>query len=257
MNSKNYLNFLPSIFAVVVAVVVWQITVTTLQIPIYELPAPSDILAAFYVPHMDWLANLWATSFETVAGFGLSILIGIPLAIALSFSIWFNRTVYPLIIALQVIPKVALAPIIFLILGFGVFPRVVITFMVAFFPVVIDTMTGLGSLEPDYVDLFKSLGSSKLQIFTMARLPNAMPSIFSGLKIAITLALIGAVVAEFVQANSGLGYLLLNALQFGNSPEAWAALVSLGILGGVLFMIFEGLERLTTGWYIKSRQNRL
>lgn len=186
----------------------------------------------------------------------MAAVIGIPLAIALMYSVWFNRVAYPIILLFQVIPKVALAPLIFLLMNFGLIPRIIVTFLVAFFPIIIDTLAGLNSLEPDYVDLLRSVGANNYQIFTLARLHNAFPQIFAGLKVSITLALIGAIVAEFVQSNSGLGYILLEAMANGSTVTAFGAIVLLAIMGVGLYLIFVVLERMTTGWYIRSKAVR-
>lgn len=241
---------------VVLFIVAWQVYVVVFRIPSYLIPTPVSIFYTLISPSHAWLSNSWTTFYETVAGFALAAVIGLPLSIGLMYSTWFSRVAYPIILFFQVIPKIALAPLIFILMGFGIIPRIVVTFLVAFFPIIIDTLAGLNSLEPDYVDLLRSLGSSNYQIFTMARLQNALPQMFSGFKVSITLALVGAVVAEFVQANSGLGYILLEAMSFGSSVTAFASIVLLSIIGVGLFLIFVILERLTTGWYVRSKAVR-
>ena len=256
MNYRLVLNYLPSAVVVILFLIAWQAYVVLFHVPSFLLPPPTSIATILASPSGDWFGNSWTTLYETIAGFVMAAVIGIPLAIALMYSVWFNRVAYPIILLFQVIPKVALAPLIFLLMNFGLIPRIIVTFLVAFFPIIIDTLAGLNSLEPDYVDLLRSVGANNYQIFTLARLHNAFPQIFAGLKVSITLALIGAIVAEFVQSNSGLGYILLEAMANGSTVTAFGAIVLLAIMGVGLYLIFVVLERMTTGWYIRSKAVR-
>lgn len=252
--ASRYTELYSPIVALILIILAWQEVVTYFHVPTYALPSPYLITLAIVSPKINWVQAIWSTLAETIGGFVLSIVFGMPVAILSVYSTWFRRTVYPLIVAIQVVPKVGLAPILFIVMGFGFVPRAVITFLVAFFPVIINTADGLNALDLDSVYLMRSLGASQFQLFSMARLPNALPQIFTGLKVAITLALVGAVVAEFVQANSGLGYELLNALFVLNTIQAFAALVILSILGGLLFLVFVVLERYSISWYRKSKE---
>jgi NitT/TauT family transport system permease protein len=256
LRRDRILDVIVPIATVFVAIVIWQEVTQIFKIPLFILPSPLNILNALTSHSFNWVGDSWSTTYETVAGFILAAAVGIPLAIALVYSQWLSRVMYPVILFFQVVPKVALAPIIFVMIGFGFFPRVVIVFLIVFFPIVIDTMAGLRALDPIYVDLMRSLGFSNFHIFIKARLPNSLPFIFSGFKIAITLALIGAVVAEFVQANVGLGNILLSSMTTGQTPATFASVFLLSIIGAILYLVFSGLERVMSGWYIRSKQVR-
>jgi len=257
LQRSSITQFLPSIGAIVAAVIVWQAAVALLSIPAYLLPSPSDIFATLVSSNIDWATNTWVTFYESALGFLLSAAIGVPLSIAMVYSTWLNKTLSPLILAMQIVPKVAIAPILVILFGFGDLPRVLVAFLVAFFPVIIDTTAGLNALDPDYIDLLRSLGSSEVQTFLIARIPNALPSILNGFKVSITLALIGAIVAEFVQANNGLGYILLTSLLQLGTRIAFASLLLLTVMGFGLYLILLLVERFTIPWYVHSKQVRV
>jgi NitT/TauT family transport system permease protein len=244
---------MPSFFVIVAMIAAWQILETFIGIPIYLLPSPYEIMRALVSSNTNWLLNIWITMSETLGGFLLSIAVGLPLGLLLVSSRAVYKTLYPLIVAFQVLPRVAIAPIVFLVIGFGGLPIIIIAFMTAFFPVLLDTLLGLRALDPNYEDLLRSLGATKWQIFSTARLPYAMPYIFNGLKIAMTFSLIGAIVAEFVQSDAGLGYVLLLGLQNLGTPTAFAALTLLTIMGLGLYVATLASERAAIPWYTRSK----
>ena len=186
---------------------------------------------------------------RTVAyGFAASIIISLPLAVLLTSSRYVSATIYPLLVFTQSIPKVALAPILVVMLGASELPRVIVTFLVAFFPLVIAVAVGLLSVPADLVELGRSYKASKLQELLRIRLPYAIPFVFSGLKVAIALSVVGAVVGEFVNADQGLGYLIVSATAFFRTPVAFGALILLSVLGVVLFQIVVIVERVFFPW---------
>ncbi len=233
-NLEPILNLLPALLTIAILIALWQVAVTSLAVPEYLVPSPARIIASLVDTRIDWLSNASITLYETVGGFAISATAGIFLAIALTWSSWLKKTLYPLIIGLQIVPKVALAPILLVVLGFGYLPRILVAFLVSFFPVVVDTTSGLEALDQDLVYILKSLGSSKFQILRLASVPFAMPYIFNGLKVSVTLALVGAVVAEFIQANDGLGYLIVSAQLQLSTATAFAALALLTVMGFAL-----------------------
>jgi NitT/TauT family transport system permease protein len=192
------------------------------------------------------------TTQEVIWGYLLSIVIGIPLALAIFLSPFFARTVYPLLVSSQAMPKTAIAPLFVVWFGFGLLPKVLIAFLIAFFPIVINTVVGLASIEPEKLYLARSMGMSPMTTFFKIRLPQALPAIFGGLKIAITLAVVGAVVGEFVGAEAGLGYLLLVANGNLNTPLLFAGLVGLTVIGVVAFMLVEIAERIAIPWHVSQ-----
>ena len=233
--------------------VLWELAIVIFKIPPYLVPAPMDVAKTMIA---EW-PELWRQSLVTataaIAGFGLSIVIGIPIAMAIAYSRAVESYVYPLMVFSQSIPKVAIAPLFVVWFGFGIFPKVVSAFLLGFFPVVVATVMGFKSVEPDMLDLARSMRASRWQTFAKISLPNALPSIFSGLKVSATLAVVGAVVGEFVGSNSGIGYLLQIANGNFNLPLMFAALVILSLMGVILFAIVELVEKMMIPWHQSRR----
>jgi NitT/TauT family transport system permease protein len=163
--------------------------------------------------------------------------------------------VYPLLVFSQSVPKVAIAPLFVVWFGFGVIPKVIAAFLLGFFPVIVATVQGFKSIEPDVIDLARSMGANPLKVFIKFRLPQAMPAIFSGLKVSVTLAVVGAVVGEFVGSNSGLGYVLQKANGTFDLPLMFAALVILSMIGVLLFLVLELIERWVLPWHASQRHD--
>jgi NitT/TauT family transport system permease protein len=233
------------IFPILVSIgllVVWEVAVDLFKIPAFLFPAPSDILAACRDNAPLLLRESRVTTVEILLGYFLSIVVGIPLALAIFQWPVFAKSIYPLLISSQAMPKVAIAPLFVVWFGFGFVPKVLIAFLIAFFPIVINTVMGLSSIEQEKIFLARSMGLSGFQTFRLIRFPNALPSIFAGLKISITLAVVGAVVGEFVGGDSGLGYQLMVANGAMNTPLLFAGVLALTILGLVLYGIIEIIE---------------
>ena len=246
--------YAPPIVLIMAIIGIWQFATYEFKIPVYLLPGPVAIWKALTQSNINWSREFLATLYEVLTGFFLAVAVSIPLAIVLVYSKWFNRAVYPIILALQILPKVAIAPLLFILLGFNDTPRILVVFLISFFPIIIDTVTGLNALDPNHVELMRSLGASNFQIFGMARFRNGLPFIYSGLKVSITLALVGAVVAEFVQANNGLGFVLIAELTQIGTATAFAALTLLTLMGIMLYIVVLVLEAITIPWYAKSKQ---
>lgn len=224
--------------------VAWEASAHLFKIPVYLFPAPSDILASCRDNGALLLRESWITTVEILLGYVLSIVVGIPLALAIFNWPVFSKSVYPLLISSQAMPKVAVAPLFVVWFGFGLVPKVLIAFLIAFFPIVINTVMGLAAIEQEKIFLARSMGLSNMQTFRLIRFPTALPSIFAGLKISITLAVVGAVVGEFVGGDSGLGYQLMVANGAMNTPLLFAGVLALTILGLVLYWLIELAERL-------------
>lgn len=236
------------IVGIVVVLGLWQAYVTLFSVNAIVLPGPWAIAKAS-VRHFDTLlGQTWPTLAESIYGFALAVLIGVPLAVCVANSRILNLTFYPILIATQSIPKVAVAPIILVWFGTGMESKLVIAFLVAFFPIVVDTATGLRATPPGLLELARSVSASPSQTFWKVQFPAAMPFIISGAKVAVTLAVIGAVIGEFVGSNEGLGNLLLSANSQLDGPLAWAALVWLSILGIALFFLVVVAERVLMPW---------
>lgn len=229
--------------------VAWQLfTSLTSIVEPYILPKPTDILSRIFdAPGLLW-DNTRVTLVETLVGFGIGVLIGVALAIPITYSRTARNALYPLIVASQAVPKVAIAPLLVVWLGLGITPKLAVVALMVFFPVVVTAAEGFGSVDRSLLDLLRSVHASEWQIFRRVRLPHAMPQLFSGLKIGITLAVVGAVVGEWVGADSGLGYLILHANTLLDTTLLYAALVVLVAMGVVLFILVEVAERLLLPW---------
>lgn len=230
--------------ATVALFALWEVLTIVFAVPTFLLPRPSIVAAALY-EHADLLLReTWVTALEILLGYGLSIVVGLPLALALFLWPPFSRAVYPLLVSTQAMPKVALAPLLIVWFGFGLLPKVLIAFLIAFFPVVINAVMGLMAIEREKIYLAQSMGLGPLATFWKIRLPDALPAIFGGLKISITLAVVGAVVGEFVGGNAGVGYQLIVANGSMDTALLFAELIVLTIIGVVFFMLVEFVERL-------------
>ena len=227
-------------------VVLWQGIAVYAEIPELILPTPLEIARRMVVDHRILLRDSAVTMSEVITGFGAATLVGVPLALLIFYSKLVARILYPLLIAFQTVPKVALAPLLVLWFGFGYTPKVLIGFLTAFFPIVISTVVGLEALEDDMVKLLKSMGASEWQTFRKLRLPTALPNIFGGLKIGIGLAVIGAIIGEYVAAESGLGYRQITANAQFDSTLNFAALIAISLIGVVTFYAVQFAERLFT-----------
>ena len=236
----------------VLFVALWEVIVRVGDIHPLVLPPPSVAFKylAFNIPLL--LKHAYTTINEIVLGFLLSVVVGLILAIAMTHFSLLNKALYPLIVLSQVLPKVAFAPLLLLWLGYGILPKVVIAFTIAFFPIVINSLGGFTSVDPEMLDLFRVLQANRWQIFVKLRFKNALPQIFDGLKIAITLAVIGAIVAEFIGGDSGLGYLIIVSNSTLDTPLMFASLIVLSLAGIILFGIILLIERFSIPWNLKG-----
>jgi NitT/TauT family transport system permease protein len=242
-------EYLMPVAALVVLVAAWEGAVRLFDIPSILLPAPSRVAAEGWAARAHLPRHTWATLWEALAGFGLSVLIGVPLAVMIAGSRFLANAIYPLLVITQSVPKVAIAPVLIVLVGVGEMPKILIAFLVAFFPVVVDTATGLRAVPPELVDLSRSLKASRFQEFVKIRFPTAIPFLFSGLKVAIALSVVGAVVGEFVQADKGLGYLIVVSTSYWKTGLAFAAMAILSLMGIVLFGLVALAERLCFPWH--------
>jgi NitT/TauT family transport system permease protein len=233
--------------------IVWEIAVDITKIPRYVLPAPSDIWSAIAEHWLALLAHSWITLLETLVGFALSVGVGVPLAFLIVYSRIFDRVLYPILVASQAVPKVALAPILLIALGYSIVPKVIVAFLIAFFPVVVNTVTGLASVDRDTLNLMHSMGASKMDVFLKVRFPHAVPSMIAGFKVAVALAVVGAVVGEFVGSRAGLGYYMLVATGNFDTPLVFACVVCLTLMGIILFYTVGLLELVLGRWNRTAR----
>ncbi len=253
--TKRLAGILTPFAGVGALILIWAIVTAVFQIPDYLLPSPMSVVKRASTEWHVLLSQSGQTLIEIVAGFLASILIGIPMAFAVVLSRPVERIILPMVVASQAIPKVAIAPILVIWLGFGLLPKIVVSFLIAFFPILVSTITGLKSVETDMVDLVRSMGASTAKVMLRVRLPAALPQIFAGLKVAISLSVVGAIVGEFVGADKGLGYLLLTATGALDGTLVWSALIVLIALGIALFQIVAAIERFAIRWHVSVRAN--
>ncbi len=248
MNPQGLRHSIYPLLGLLVILALWQLYTSLSDISPLVLPSPMAIASVSIKRYDLLLQQTWPTLFETILGFGLALLLGIPLAVFVANSRLFNLVLYPILAATQSIPKVAIAPIILVWFGLGISSKLALAFLVAFFSIVVDTATGLQATPPGLLDLARALCASPRQVFFKVQMPAALPFIFAGSKVAITLAVIGAVIGEFVGSVTGLGNLVLAANAQLDGPLAWAALVWLSALGIVLFAAVALVERLMMPW---------
>jgi NitT/TauT family transport system permease protein len=234
-------------------ILLWEGAVWVLKPPLIILPPPSRIWVDFIEAPNYFLRHSWYTLSTTLAGFALSVVLGVGLAVAIVNSRLMERIIYTLLVALNSLPKVALAPLFVIWMGTGVEPKIAIAVMLAIFSIVVDTVLGLRSVDPDAIALARVNHASPLKILIKIRFPNALPSLFVGMKIAISFALVGAIVGEFVAGSAGLGFVILTAQGQFDTSRVFVALVLLGLLGTVLFYIVEAIERVVLPWHVSQR----
>ncbi len=235
------------------SLLLWEGCVWLFQPPAIILPAPSDIWQSFIATPGTFLRNMLYTLGTTALAFAISVALGVVLAIGIVQSKFLERTVYTLLVAINSVPKVALAPLFVIWLGTGLEPKISVAVMLAIFPIVIDTVLGLRSVDPDMLNMARATRASKLDVLLKIRLPNALPSLFAGMKVAISFALVGAIVGEFVAGGKGLGFLVLTAQGQFDTTRVFVSLVLLGLMGTVLFYIVDIAERLALPWHVSQR----
>jgi len=248
-----------SILAVFGLIVFWQAAVVVLQVPTWLLPSPSAIWLAFVKNSYLLGKHVMATGVGATGGLVIGAASGVALAILMVHSRILERVLMPLLVIDQSIPKLALAPIFVIWFGTGMMTRVFIAMVISFFPMVVNAIRGMTTVDPRVNDLMTTIFASRWQILTKVRLPNAVPYLFSGLKIAVPLSIIGAVVAEFMQSDSGLGYVVLVAVGNVNTPMVFVAVVLMALLSLSLFAtisVFEWLLMRARFSYLAAESNR-
>ncbi|MBI3078020.1 MAG: ABC transporter permease [Deltaproteobacteria bacterium] len=236
-------NYLLPLGTVLAAAVLWEVYVGLFKVPIYIIPAPSAILSEIVASPQMLLEHTRATLAEIVLGFLISILVAIPIAVVIAYSRKLDDMFQPLLVFLQTVPKLAVAPLFLIWFGFGFLPKLLVIILISFFPIVVSTLTGLKSVEREMLLLMRSLKATWFQTFVKVSFPNALPHIFSGLKVAITLSVVGAVAAEWIVSEEGLGYLLLFSASNIRPRMLFAALMILSGVGYLLYSIICAVER--------------
>ncbi|WP_405066107.1 ABC transporter permease [Kribbella sp. NBC_01510] len=259
MSKRSWLTGSPAaavvlpIIGLIGAIALWWLATIVFSIEPFLLPGPGDVISKFSEQPVYLLKETGVSLLETIEGFVLAIVIGVPIAIVIVRSAVLERLVYPLLLMVNAIPKIAVAPLLVVWMGFGQLPKVVMVLLMCFFPVVISTAQGMKSTPVELVELLRSLNASRAQEFFKLRLRYAMPQIFTGLKVAISLAVIGSVIAEFVGATRGLGYVIQQSGASADTTLAFAAITLLSIMSIVLFYSLVLLEHLLLPWAQEAR----
>ena len=236
---------LPSLALFAALLIVWQAAGPLFKVREYLLPGPLTVLRAALSFSVPWHTHVWTTSLEILGGFVLAGAAGVALGIATAWSETFARVLVPFLVFVNTLPKVAVAPLFLLWLGYGILPNVLIAALIGFFPVVINTAVGLTQIDDDLLDLGRVFGAPKWKVFLLIRLPNALPYVLSALKITATAAVVGAIVGEFVASQAGLGMVIMTAQTNLNTPVAFAALVYISVIGLLLY----GAVGLVARWW--------
>jgi len=239
---------LPALGLAAAVLVVWEAAVRLFNIPQFVIPAPSAIAVALFQQRAALATASKATAIEVLFGFVLAALVGVVVALAIVRFERFGKALYPLVVLFQTVPKVALAPIFILWFGYDLAPKIVLIVVIAFFPVAIDMLAGLQSVESSFVALMRSVGASRGEILRRVRIPHSLPHLMAGLKVAITFSVIGAIVGEFAGASAGLGYVIQFASTQLETPLVFAALIVVSVLGLVFYYLVEFAERLLVPW---------
>ncbi len=244
----------PTVFTVALFVI-WEVVCRTFSVPMTILPAPSVIFSALLHFRDPIIENSWVTLWTTLVGFAMATVFGLLLGIAVGWHKAIYAGIYPLLVGFNSVPKVAVVPVLILWFGLGEVPAILTAFLISFFPVVVNVATGLATTEPELEDVLRALGASKLDIMRKVGVPRSLPYFFGSLKVAITLAFVGAVVAETVGANKGIGKLMLDAQAAFQVQIVFAGLLVLAVLGIILYAGTALIEKRFTGWAFRG-QNR-
>jgi NitT/TauT family transport system permease protein len=228
----------------VAVIVLWQVLVDAFKVPKFVLPSPYAALSTLGSAKYAWISNTAVTASEILGGFSLGALVGVALAVIFTWSRIVALILLPLFVTLNMIPKVALGPLVIVWFSYGILPNILIAFSICFFPILLTTARGLSEVEPDLLDLVKSLRGSRWTLFRKIQLPGSLPYVFSGMKVGAILAVAGAIVGEFIASERGLGYLMIQVQSSLDTPAMVMAVVLLTLLGVALYGLVLGLERL-------------
>ena len=251
--SKNLERWSP-VIVLVAALLLWQVVVTVFNIAEFIFPSPWQILLQFVEFKGALIEAAWKTFWVTMVGFAISIVVGVMLGFLIGSSRLAYTALYPLMVAFNAVPKAAVVPILVVWFGIGLGPGVITAFLISFFPITVNIATGLATLEPELEDVLRVLGAKRWDVLVKVGLPRSMPYFYGSLKIAITLAFVGTVLAEMTAGDSGIGYLISSAGSQQRVPLAFAGLVTIGAMAMAMYELFSWIEKRTTGWAHRGTQ---
>ena len=234
----------------------WHAVVVIFGFKVFILPSPIRVFQHIFDPRLaakyNWFRHIGATLTEIGLSFAATVIFGVGLAILIAWSRVLSQILMPIITMFNSLPKVALAPVFLLWFGYGLVPNIMVAILVAFFPLVINAVTGLKAVDDDLLDLVRYLNASKLQMFIKIRIPNSMPYVFAGMKISVTMCVVGSIVGEFIASKKGLGYLIRDAQAFIDTPTMFACLILLSVMGYLFFSFIRILENICISWNTKK-----
>lgn len=247
-------RMVPALVTGILSLGLWEAGVVYFEVPEYFIPRPSAVLVYTFTTPDLWLRHTTVTLLEMLYGFVIAALLGV--AIAVVFAVWpgVQRALYPLVISFQNVPKVAIAPIFVLWFGYGLAPKVAVVTVLCFFPVLVNTLFGLQHVDPNLLDLFRTVSASRLATLWKLQLPHSLPFMFGGLRIGITLSVIGAIVGEFVGSNAGLGYVMTFATGMMDTVRLFASILAASVVGMAAFYLIAWLERALVPWHQPTTQ---
>ena len=249
--SKNMERWSPLVLLAAI-LVLWQLVVMVFRIPEFIFPSPTQIVAQFGEFTGPLMAAAWKTFWVTMLGFGLAIVVGVLLGFLIGSSRLAYTALFPLMVGFNAVPKAAVVPILVVWFGIGLGPGILTAFLISFFPITVNIATGLATLEPELEDVLRVLGAKRWDVLVKVGLPRSMPYFYGSLKIAITLAFVGTVLAEMTAGDSGIGYLMQTAGSQQRMPLAFAGLVTIGAMAMAMYELFSFIEKRTTGWAHRS-----
>ncbi|RYF15373.1 MAG: ABC transporter permease [Comamonadaceae bacterium] len=250
---KHFERWAPVLLALAL-VVIWQVGVMAFAVPEFIFPSPWQIAQQFAEFKGPLLAAAWSTFWVTMVGFGLAIAVGVLLGFLIGSSRVAYAAVYPLMVGFNAVPKAAIVPILVVWFGIGIGPGILTAFLISFFPIMVNIATGLATLEPELEDVLRVLGAKRWDVLIKVGLPRAMPYFYGSLKIAITLAFVGTVLAEMTAGDSGIGNLIQTAGSQQRMPLAFAGLVAISVMAMAMYELFSAIEKHTTGWAHRGSQ---
>lgn len=253
MRSRSFERWAPVVLAIAL-VLLWQVGVTAFEVPEFIFPSPWQIALQFAEYKGPLMAAAWSTFWVTMVGFGLAIVVGVLLGFLIGSSRVAYAAVYPLMVGFNAVPKAAIVPILVVWFGIGIGPGILTAFLISFFPITVNIATGLATLEPELEDVLRVLGARRWDVLVKVGLPRAMPYFYGSLKVAITLAFVGTVLAEMTAGDSGIGNLIQTAGSQQRMPLAFAGLVAISVMAMAMYELFSALEKHTTGWAHRGSQ---
>ncbi|MDA0226417.1 MAG: ABC transporter permease, partial [Proteobacteria bacterium] len=232
------------VIALVGLIAIWYLFVKIGDVPRFVMPSPLDTFRSLLEPNYNWWFNIGVTASEIFGGYFLALGVGVALALAFTWSRTLEAVFMPVLVSLNMIPKVALGPLFIVWFKYGMLPNTIMAFSICVFPILLTTARGLREIDPDLLDLVRALRGSRWQVFTKIQLPGALPYIFSGMKVAAILAVAGAIVGEFLGSDKGLGYLMLQVQVTLDTPAMFMAVLLITMIGVALYGLVLGLERM-------------